>query len=178
MLNALGESGQQRGEAGDEGSICTPVDAAIIPVDAIAAVELVDIELALLDNIVITDHDASQRSHEAGIATQESQQASGVLDDIPGSRNDAENGNEQRSSENVDVLGRNSGNIIGEGISTSSDLISDGGEDEAESSEEFGGTRIKVCNDGWHVPLEFSPEVLVGGSDEDWSKRSQRSNHW
>ena len=68
-------------------------------------VQLVDIELALFDQVEIGYHDASQRSHEAGIPRQEGKEASCVFYDVPRCAHDAENGNNDGCAEYVDVLG-------------------------------------------------------------------------
>lgn len=138
-----------------------------IVVDAMVVVELVDVELALLDKVVVADHDAGQGAHETRIARKESEKAGGVLDDVPGRADDAEERDEQCGAEDVDVLGAETGNIVREGVCTSCDLVADGGEHEREACEELGGSRVELGNDGWHVPLKFAPEVGMGTGHEN-----------
>jgi hypothetical protein len=69
-------------------------------------------------------------SYHAAIATQEGQQTSCVLDDIPWCAYHTENRYDQSGTEYVDVLRIQTSHIIGEWICSSSDLIADGGDDE------------------------------------------------
>jgi hypothetical protein len=138
-----------------------------IVVDAMVVVELVDVELALLDKVVVADHDTGQRAHETGIARKESEKAGSILDNVPGRADNAEERDEQCGAEDVDVLGAETGNIVREGVCTSCNLVADGGEHEREACKELGGSRVEFGNDGWHVPLKFAPEVGVGTCHEN-----------
>ncbi len=68
--------------------------------------------------------------------------------------------------------------IVGERIRSSSNLIADRGQHEAESSEEFGRTRVEFGDDSRHVPLKLTPDVAVGRGDEDRCQRAQSSDDW
>ena len=46
-------------------------------------------------------------------------------------------------------------------------LVTDGCDDEGEGSEEFGGAVVEVGDDAGHVPLEATPNSLMGRGDED-----------
>jgi len=70
-LNRLCEARHERCKPGNEGSKCAPVESIIVPVDSFSIVKLVDIQFALLDDVVIADYDTGKRAHEARISAQE-----------------------------------------------------------------------------------------------------------
>ena len=46
-------------------------------------------------------------------------------------------------------------------------LVTDGGDNKGEGSEELGGAVVEVGDDTGHVPLEATPDSLMGRGDED-----------
>ncbi len=67
----------------------------IVPVDSPSVVKLVDIQFALLDDVVVADDGTGKWTHETRISAQKCEKSSGTLNDIPGCRNHAEYGDEQ-----------------------------------------------------------------------------------
>lgn len=80
------------------------MEAARVPVYAVGTIHLVKIELALLNNVVVCHHDACKRPHETTITRKERKEPGGILDDVPWSADHAEDGDKNRSSEDVDIL--------------------------------------------------------------------------
>lgn len=70
-LDALCKSRHAWRKSNNESDEGTPVDAMIVPVDAAVSVELVNVELLLLNQIIIADHDPGKWAHQARIAGQE-----------------------------------------------------------------------------------------------------------
>ena len=148
------------------------------------AVHFVDVELALLDEVVVADHDPSKGAHQAGIAREEGEQAGGVLDDVPGGADNAEEGDEESGAEDVDIFGGQTGDIVGEWLVAVSldngrcgglayicpccNLITDSGEHEGEGCKELGGTRIKIPYGCRKIPFKLAPDMVVCRGDEDW----------
>jgi hypothetical protein len=90
----------------------------VIPVDSAVFVHLVDVEFLLLDEIVVTDHNSSEWAHEAGVTGKKSEQTSGVVDDVPWSRDNAEDADDDCGTENVDILGIQSTDVVAEWVGT------------------------------------------------------------
>jgi hypothetical protein len=133
--------------------------------------------------------------HEATVSGKESQETSSVLDDVPWGADDAENGHEDGSTENVDVLWCETADIVGEWIRSSGNLVTNGGQHEAERNKEFGCATTGADpsgKDGWHVPFELTKVnllayecnmelnvpslVLESRRDKDWCESTQGSN--
>ena len=89
-------------------------------------VQLMDIELPLLDEIEVCDHDSSNGTHDARVSGQESQQAGRILDDVPRCADDAKNGNDDGRAEDVDVHRAETGDVVAERIRAGGDLVTDG----------------------------------------------------
>ena len=138
-----------------------------VVVDAVVVIELVDVELSLLDQIVVANHNASQRPHQAGVAREEGEEARGILDDVPGCTYDAEEGDEEGGAENVDVLGAETGDVVGKRIGAGGDLVAYSRKHEGEAGKEFGGAGVELCDDGRHVPLKLAPNVGVSTCHKD-----------
>lgn len=74
------------------------------------------IQLALLDQIIVADHHPCKWAHQTGVARKERKQTTCVLDDVPWSRYDTEEGDEYAGPEYVYVLWRNACNILERGV--------------------------------------------------------------
>jgi hypothetical protein len=61
-----------------------------VVVNTIVLVDFMNVELAFLDEVVVADHHSGKRAHQARIARQKGEQASGILDDIPQCADNAE----------------------------------------------------------------------------------------
>ena len=138
-----------------------------VVVDAVVVVELVDVELSLLDQVVVADNNSGQWAHQAGVAREESEEARGILDDVPGGTYDTEEGDEEGGAENVDVFGAETGDVVGKRIGAGSDLVAYRRKHKGEAGEEFGRAGVELCDDGGHVPLKIAPNVGVSTGHKD-----------
>ena len=59
---------------------------------------------------------------------------------------------------------------------TCRDLVADCCEHETESNKELCSPRVKIFNDGRHVPLEATPNDRVSGCHEDGGESAQSSD--
>jgi hypothetical protein len=98
------------------------------PIDTTVTVQLVHVQLSLLDDIVIANHHTGKRTHEAGIAAEECKQARSIAllhmsfvpgfqlaatyDDLPWIRHNTEDRHKQRSTEDIDVSGCQTRDIV------------------------------------------------------------------
>jgi hypothetical protein len=71
-----------------------------------------EVELLLLNNIKVANHDTSNWPHQARIPAQKRQQASSILDDVPRCGYNTEDRDEHCTAEDIDVFGRETGDII------------------------------------------------------------------
>lgn len=62
-IDAFCEAGKQRPESDGKSKEGTPVESMAVMIYAMVFVQLIDVELALLDDVVVTYHDSSKRSH-------------------------------------------------------------------------------------------------------------------
>src|SRR5204863_3181172 len=67
-LDAFGKSRGQWPETNEESDIRSPVPAPVIVVDTMIPIKLMDVELLLLDDVVVTHHDPGKGSHQAGVS--------------------------------------------------------------------------------------------------------------
>ena len=75
-----------------------------------------NVELLLLNEVVIADHNSGERTHKAGVTGKESEQTSGIVDDVPWSGGNAKDTDDDCSTENVNVLGIQSTDVVAEGV--------------------------------------------------------------
>ena len=124
-----------------------------------------DVELLVDDEVIVADHCSTDGAHEHTVTGQKRQQTGCVPDDLPGVGDDAEDRDDQRGAEDVDVLGAQTRDchevsfqchnenvslrptIVGEWICSSSDLVANRRQHEAESGEELGSTGVELGND-------------------------------
>ena len=52
----------------EERGVRPPIPSTLVPIDPVVFVQLVDVEPLLFDEVVVCNHDAGERTHEAGVA--------------------------------------------------------------------------------------------------------------
>jgi hypothetical protein len=61
-------------------------------------------------------------------------------------------------------------------LRTCCDLIANSCEHEAKGNEEFCCAAIKVLDDGWHIPLEVTPDDGMGRCNENGRQSAESAN--
>jgi hypothetical protein len=116
MFNALCKSWHTWAKANHESSKGTPVEAVVVPVNSTVLVKFVDVELLLLDEVIIADHNSCEWSHKARVTRQEGKQSRSVVNDIPRSRGNAEDADNDSGAEDVDVFRIQPTDVVTEGV--------------------------------------------------------------
>ena len=117
-VDTLGKAWHQRSKANDESSKCAPVDAIVVPIDPTVSIQLVYVEFLFLDDVVVAHHNSGERPHKAGVTRKEGEQTSRIVDDVPRCGNNAEDADDDCSTENVNVLGIQPADVVTEGVSS------------------------------------------------------------
>lgn len=145
-IDTLCKTRKQGNEPNPKGSEGSPVDTVVIVINPVILVELVDVELPLLDEVEIRDHDSGNGTHDARVAREECQETGCVLDNVSRRADYAEDRYDNRCTEDVDIFGTQACDVVTEWIGAGGDLVADGSEHEGKPDEEFGSPTVETLD--------------------------------
>ncbi|MCO5554337.1 hypothetical protein L7F22_007866 [Adiantum nelumboides] len=178
VINRLGKAWHRGDETNKESDISTPIPAVRVPVEAVGLVELADVDLLALYDEKVGNHDGGQARSVGGVAEEKGDESLAAPDDVPGRRDDTDDGGKSVGTEAVDVPWRKRHRVVGKGDAVGAELVAERGQDKGSGDKEFGGARIELVQECGKVPDELAPELLAGRGDEDGRHSGQTAKKW
>lgn len=190
--DVVNETGKWRNATNEEGGNGAPVGAKSrrVSVDAMEVVHIRHRHITTSYNVVIANEDASHRTQENGVTTEESKELLGRCKNLPWNKAPATNdSSKQLTTTDVDVLGCEGHEIVGGTDGVGGDVDTEGNDYETDGTE--GGSGTAAMGARFHPQaddVDGIPEDLVvrviwvcslgGGSREDTEETDDGEDDW
>lgn len=162
-------------DARDVRRVGAPVEAegVVVGPRLLGAVEVLDLVVALADEVVVADHDAGDGGEEDGVGGEVGGEVVGAREEVPGTHGQADAGADVATAADVDVFRQQGRHVGAAGDGVGGDVGAELGEDEGGGNEEDSGAvaRAALPEEGGEeverVPDRIAAEDNDGGGGDD-----------